>query len=118
MQTETIAAIATALTDSGIGIIRVSGKNAISIVNILFLNKSGRRILFDVKSHTIHYGFIYDVEDKNRYKNILLVLLIEIIYSLSMVINKFLMEYRFCSPYEISFSQGIFGLIINTIFSL
>jgi hypothetical protein len=58
---------------------------------------------------------LYDVEDKNRYKNILLVLLIEIIYSLSMVINKFLMEYRFCSPYEISFSQGIFGLIINTI---
>ena len=58
---------------------------------------------------------LYDVEDKNRYLNILLVLLIEIIYSLSMVINKFLMEYRFCSPYEISFSQGIFGLIINTI---
>ena len=58
---------------------------------------------------------LYDVEDKNRYKNILLVLLIEIIYSLSMVINKFLMEYRFCSPYKISFSQGIFGLIINTI---
>ena len=58
---------------------------------------------------------LYDVEDKNRYLNILLVHLIEIIYSLSMVINKFLMEYRFCSPYEISFSQGIFGLIINTI---
>ena len=62
MQTETIAAIATALTDSGIGIIRVSGENAVSIVDSLFLNKSGRRILSDVKSHTIHYGFIVDPE--------------------------------------------------------
>ena len=58
---------------------------------------------------------LYNVADKNRYKNVLLVLLIEIIFSLCTVINKYLMEYRFCLPYEISFYQGIISLIINII---
>ena len=39
MKTDTIAAIATALSDSGIGIIRVSGEEAISIVNKIYRNK-------------------------------------------------------------------------------
>ncbi len=57
---DTIAAIATALSDSGIGIIRVSGENAVSIVNKIFLSKNGKEILMNAKSHTIHYGFIVD----------------------------------------------------------
>ena len=39
MKTDTIAAIATALSESGIGIIRVSGEEAISIVNKIFVAK-------------------------------------------------------------------------------
>lgn len=58
MRTETIAAIATALSDSGIGIIRISGEEAISIADSVFRNKDGKRKLCQVKSHTIHYGYI------------------------------------------------------------
>ncbi|MBD5454419.1 MAG: tRNA uridine-5-carboxymethylaminomethyl(34) synthesis GTPase MnmE [Lachnospiraceae bacterium] len=60
MKTDTIAAISTAVTDSGIGIIRVSGDDAISIVHSVFLNKKNEKCLNSYKSHTIHYGFIID----------------------------------------------------------
>lgn len=62
---ETIAAIATAVSESGIGIIRVSGPDAVSIVNKIFFNKSGKRFLSSVASHTINYGFIRDLENNN-----------------------------------------------------
>ena len=57
---ETIAAIATALSDSGIGIVRISGENAIYIIDSIFRSVAGRRILTKVQSHTIHYGYIVD----------------------------------------------------------
>jgi len=60
MKTDTIAAIATAVSDSGIGIIRVSGDEAIEIVDKVYRSKSGKKRLVNVESHTIHYGFIYD----------------------------------------------------------
>lgn len=60
MNTDTIAAIATALSDSGIGIIRVSGERAIEIGDKIFRAASGRQILKDVETHTIHYGYIVD----------------------------------------------------------
>lgn len=63
MKTDTIAAIATGMTNSGIGIVRVSGEDAISIVNKIYCSKNGDKRLSDVKSHTIHYGFIYDGEE-------------------------------------------------------
>ena len=63
MKTDTIAAISTAVTDSGIGIIRVSGDDAISIVHSVFVNKKNEKCLFSYKSHTIHYGFIIDVNE-------------------------------------------------------
>ncbi|MFI3236410.1 MAG: tRNA uridine-5-carboxymethylaminomethyl(34) synthesis GTPase MnmE [Lachnospiraceae bacterium] len=59
-KTDTIAAVATAMSDSGIGIVRVSGENAISIVDKLYVSKNKKKRLIDVKSHTIHYGFIQD----------------------------------------------------------
>ena len=59
-ENETIAAIATALSDSGIGIVRISGDNAIYIVDNVFRSASGKRILKKVQSHTIHYGYIVD----------------------------------------------------------
>lgn len=62
-QTDTIAAIATALSDSGIGIIRISGEDAIEIGNRVYKSKNGCHSLKDYGSHTIHYGFIADGED-------------------------------------------------------
>lgn len=59
---DTIAAISTALSDSGIGIIRISGSEAISVANAIFVTKSGKRKLKNVDSHTIHYGYIVDME--------------------------------------------------------
>ncbi|MCR4962161.1 MAG: tRNA uridine-5-carboxymethylaminomethyl(34) synthesis GTPase MnmE [Lachnospiraceae bacterium] len=58
MNNDTIAGIATALSESGIGIIRVSGDDAIKIVNSIFVNKKGEHTLASFSSHTIHYGFI------------------------------------------------------------
>lgn len=58
MINDTIASIATALSNSGIGIIRVSGDDAVNIVNKIFVNKKGEHVLASFSSHTIHYGFI------------------------------------------------------------
>ena len=52
---DTIAAISTALSNSGISIIRVSGDNAISLIDKIY---SGKKKLADVDSHTINYGHI------------------------------------------------------------
>lgn len=62
MKTDTIAAIATALSDSGIGIIRISGDEALKVGDSCFRTKSGKRKLLNVDSHTIHYGYIMDGE--------------------------------------------------------
>mgnify|MGYP005761934503 FL=1 len=62
-QTETIAAIATALSDSGIGIIRISGSEAIPVGDRVYRSKNGCHSLKDYGSHTIHYGFIVDGEE-------------------------------------------------------
>lgn len=69
MKTDTIAAIATAMSDSGIGIIRVSGESAIAIVNRIFRTRSGKEILLDLASHTINYGYIVDDYDGTDYKS-------------------------------------------------
>jgi tRNA modification GTPase len=58
MKSDTIAAIATALSESGIGIIRISGIESIDIADKIFVNKKGKNILKSVKSHSISYGFI------------------------------------------------------------
>lgn len=60
MKTDTIVAIATALSDSGIGIVRVTGDEAIQIVNRIFVNKNGKSCFENYKTHTIHYGYIID----------------------------------------------------------
>lgn len=60
MKTDTIAAIATAMSDSGIGIIRVSGENSVSIVDKIYRNVKMKQMLTTYKSHTIHYGFIIE----------------------------------------------------------
>lgn len=60
MKTETIAAVATALSESGISIIRISGNEAVEIADRIFQTKGKKHILKEAVSHTIHYGFIYD----------------------------------------------------------
>ena len=60
MQSDTIAAIATALSNSGIGIVRLSGSEAFNIVERIY---SGKNKISEAKSHTIHYGFIVDGEE-------------------------------------------------------
>ena len=55
---DTIAAIATAMSDSGIGIVRISGEDAVIIVDEIYRNAKNERVLLKYDSHTIHYGFI------------------------------------------------------------
>ena len=57
---DTIAAIATASGNSGIGIIRVSGDEAIEIVDKIFKSVNSDKKFVNVKSHTINYGHIVD----------------------------------------------------------
>ena len=57
---DTIAAIATAMTNSGIGIIRLSGSEAIDVADKIFVAKNNKK-LKEANSHTIHYGnIVYD----------------------------------------------------------
>lgn len=79
MRTDTIAAIATAFSESGIGIIRISGVDAVEIADTVFFSrkdfdewnrfrKDDREdtdfhksySLTDAKTYTMHYGYILD----------------------------------------------------------
>lgn len=62
MNTDTIAAIATAHSNSGIGIIRISGPDAFFVIQAIFRKKDGRAVDTSI-SHRIHYGFIYDGQE-------------------------------------------------------
>lgn len=57
MSLDTIAAVATAMANAGIGIIRISGSEAVEVADRVFYAKSGKT-LKDAATHTIHYGFI------------------------------------------------------------
>lgn len=58
-QTDTIAAISTALGEGAIGIVRLSGPEAILLANQIFKGRN----LEEVDSHTIHYGHIVDKKE-------------------------------------------------------
>ena len=60
MTGDTIAAIATAMTASGIGIVRISGDDSMEIISKIYRSKNGKKKIKEVKTHTIHYGYIYD----------------------------------------------------------
>ena len=62
MNGDTIAAVATAMTASGIGIVRISGEEALEIAGRVYQSKGGKKDIRKAASHTIHYGFIYDGE--------------------------------------------------------
>ncbi len=59
----TIAAISTAMSASGIGIVRISGEHSVDVIKKIYRSKNGKKQLDQVPSHTIHYGYIYDEEE-------------------------------------------------------
>ena len=103
--------------------------NNIWIFNIIFLNmftyiltknpiyrhqyfSSAIMILFGIGLNILNL-YKMKIEDVPM---LFLSLFIEIIYSLGIVLAKYGMDNLFCSPYEITFYEGIFSLIINFIF--
>ena len=60
MKKDTIAAISTGMTNSGIGIVRISGEEAFDIADRIY---RGRNKITESESHTIHYGHIIDGEE-------------------------------------------------------
>ncbi len=63
MISDTIAAIATAMTNSGIGIIRISGPEAIEVVDRVFHPKKEGKALKKEKTYTVHYGTVWDGDE-------------------------------------------------------
>lgn len=55
--TDTIAAIATPIGEGGIGIVRISGENAMAVAGKIFLPKDGKKIC-SYQAYTTHYGWI------------------------------------------------------------
>ena len=62
MKTDTIAAIATAMTNSGIGIVRMSGDETFEIIQKIYKGKK-EKYFQEEKGYTIHYGYIVDGEE-------------------------------------------------------
>ena len=60
---DTIAAIATAMSSSGIGIVRMSGPDSFEIIDKIFQPKKAGKKLSNEKGYSLHYGFIKDGED-------------------------------------------------------
>ena len=62
MKTDTIAAIATAMSSSGIGIVRISGEEAVLVADRIFEMKNHKK-LSEMPTHSIHYGHIHDEDE-------------------------------------------------------
>lgn len=60
---DTIAAVATAMAASGIGIVRISGSKSREIADRVYRSKGGKKRLKDQPSHTIQYGYICQGEE-------------------------------------------------------
>ena len=58
---DTICALATAAVEAGIGIIRLSGDNAVELVSSFVRTKSGKQLNIQ-ESHRVKYGFVCDGE--------------------------------------------------------
>ncbi len=63
MSYDTITAAATAMTESGIGIIRISGKESFSIIDKIFCPKNKTGKMSEQPAYTIHYGTIFDGDE-------------------------------------------------------
>ena len=61
-ENDTIVALSTPIGESGIGIVRMSGSDAIPILSKIFFPKNKKRFQ-GTKSFTIHYGYVKDKEN-------------------------------------------------------
>jgi tRNA modification GTPase len=61
--TDTIAAIATGLSNAGLSIVRISGNEAFDIIDKIYRSKNGSKKLSLQSSHTLHYGYIVDKDE-------------------------------------------------------
>ena len=72
---DTIAAISIPLGEGGIGIVRISGKDALVIADRVCRLKK-RNSLFEVSSHTINYGYVIDPSTGNRIDEVLVTVML------------------------------------------
>ena len=70
---DTIAAIATGMGNAGVGIIRISGKNAVEVVSKVFRPANEEKKIESMKSYTAAFGQVYD-GDKELDEGILLLM--------------------------------------------
>ena len=103
--------------------------NNLWIFNIVFLNIF-TFMLYKIEIYKHQYfssiiiillGIILNVINLRNMKLsdlpiLFLSIIIEIAYSLAIVLAKYGMDYRFCTPFEVTFYEGFFGLIMNIIF--
>ncbi|MDP1510743.1 tRNA uridine-5-carboxymethylaminomethyl(34) synthesis GTPase MnmE [Paenibacillus sp. CMAA1739] len=68
MLSDTIAAIATAVGEGGIAVVRVSGPEAVTEVEALFRSKTP---LSKALTHTVHYGHIIDPQSQEKVEEVL-----------------------------------------------
>ena len=61
---DTIAAIASGITASGIGIVRISGPGAFRVLEKIFRPANPDKKIMELRANTIHYGFIFDENEK------------------------------------------------------
>ena len=63
MSDKTIAAISTAQGQGGIGVIRISGEDAIAVADRIFVAVSGKKLV-DAKGYTAHFGHVFNNDEK------------------------------------------------------
>lgn len=71
---ETISGISTATGEGGIGIIRISGKVAIDIINRIFQGIKGKKAV-EIESQQVAYGHIVDPESKKQVDEVLILIM-------------------------------------------
>ena len=63
LQQDTITALVTAVGESSVGIIRISGPEATNIANKIY---KGKTDFTTAESHTVHYGYVYDAKHDKK----------------------------------------------------
>jgi len=63
LQQDTITALVTAVGESSVGIIRISGPEATNIANKIYKGKTDFK---KAESHTVHYGYVYDAKNDKK----------------------------------------------------
>ncbi len=72
LQQDTIAALVTAVGESSVGIIRISGPEAVKIAAKIYQGKSD---FLSADTHTIHYGYVYDWRNDKKIDEALFMLM-------------------------------------------